>query len=381
MNYLHRAWAEINLDALIHNFKTIRSMTDSKIFSVVKANAYGHSVSLIAKTLDELGTDYFAVSNIDEARELRNLEIKKPILILGYTPPFLAEELIRYDIAQAVFSLEYAEKLSEFALHCKKRVKAHLKLDTGMGRIGFDCRTNTQSGLDEAKAALSLGGLDYEGVFTHFPVADTEEKQSSEYTRLQFERFMGCIAELEADGFNFKIKHCCNSGATLLYKDMHLDAIRPGLILYGLIPSAEVTQNYNLLPVMTFKATVSMVKTMNKDETISYGRTYKIEKPTKIATITAGYADGLPRLLSSKGYVLINGKRAAITGRICMDQFCADVTHIDDVKEGDTVILFGKGLPVTELADIAETINYEIVCGLSKRVPRIYIKDGKELDE
>ncbi len=380
MNYLHRAWAEIDLDALVHNFKTIRSMTDSKIFSVVKANAYGHSVPMIPRLLDECGTDYFAVSNIDEARELRALKINKPILILGYTPPFLAEELCRYDITQAVFSLEYAEKLSMAAIKHRQTVKAHLKLDTGMGRIGFDCRTDALPELESANSALKLKGLEFEGVFTHFPVADSEDTPHRDYTLSQYRRFEKCIGLLEEGGFKFRIKHCCNSAATLLCPDMHMDAIRPGIILYGLTPSVDITFSSKFIPVMTFKATVSMVKTMKNDETVSYGRTYKVERPTKIATVTAGYADGFPRMLSSKGFVLINGKRAPIVGRICMDQFCADVSDIEDVKEGDTVILFGKKLPVEELATAAQTINYEIVCGLSKRVPRIYIKDGKELD-
>lgn len=380
MNYLHRAWAEINLDALVHNFKLIRSMTDAKIFSVVKANAYGHSVPMIARLLDQNGTDYFAVSNIDEARELRGLDIKKPILILGYTPPFLAKELYENDIIQTVYSLEYAEKLNRFAAEAGVRVTAHMKLDTGMGRIGFDCRSDELWGLDEAKKALTLSNIVYKGVFTHFPVADSYESLHQTYTDSQYNRFTKAISILEKDGFSFEAKHCCNSAATLLDEDKHMDAIRPGIILYGLTPSVEIELNKPFMPVMTFKATVSMVKTVNAEETISYGRTYKAEKPTKIATVTAGYADGFPRLLSGKGSVLIRGKKAPIVGRICMDQFCADVSNIEGVEEGDTVILFGEGLPVEELATHSGTINYEIVCGLSKRVPRIYVRDGKELD-
>jgi len=380
VNYLHRAWAEIDLDALVHNFKLIRKMTDAKIFSVVKANAYGHSVPLIAKRLSENGTDYFAVSNIDEARELRALDIKQPILILGYTPPFLAEELYKNEIIQAVFSLDYAKKLSEFAKAANITVEAHLKLDTGMGRIGFDCRNEDLSGLGEAKEALCLSNIKYSGIFTHFPVADSEKTTDLDYTNKQYERFLLAISQLEEAGYSFEIKHCCNSAATLLSFDKHLDAIRPGIILYGLTPSTEITADYGFKPVMTFKAAVSMVKTVEKGQTVSYGRTYKTNKPTKIATITAGYADGFPRLLSNGGYVLINGQKAKIVGRICMDQFCADVSDIEKVKEGDTVILFGENLPVENLAELCGTINYELVCGLSKRVPRIYIENGKELD-
>lgn len=378
MKFLHRAWAEIDLDALIHNFKVIRSLTDAKIFSVVKANAYGHSVSIIAKILDEVGTDYFAVSNIDEAKELRNLSIKKPVLILGYTPPYFAEELAKSDITQAVFSPEYAEELNSYAAKNNTTVKAHLKLDTGMGRIGFDCRKDTLCGIEAAKRVLLLPNIEFEGVFTHFPVADSNLCDDKAYTEHQYNRFLSAIAALEQGGHRFKIKHCCNSAATLLYRNQHLDAVRPGIILYGLAPSDDVILNKEFRPVMTFKAAVSMVKTVNEDEFISYGRTYTAKHPTKIATVTAGYADGFPRLLSNVGYVLIHGKKAPITGRICMDQFCVDVSDIDNIREGDTVTLFGEGLPVEELARLTNTINYEIVCGLSKRVPRIYIKDGKE---
>lgn len=376
MNYLHRAWAEIDLDALVHNFKLVRSLTDAKIFSVVKANAYGHAVPLIAKALDRAGTDYFAVSNIDEAKELRGLGIKKPVLILGYTPPFLAEELHGGDIIQTVYSAEYAEKLNTFAEKSGLVIKAHMKLDTGMGRIGFDCRTEELCGICDAKRALGLKNLAFEGVFTHFPVADSYETADKAFTDEQFDRFMKAISLLEADGFSFELKHCCNSAATLLSKDKHLDAVRPGIILYGLTPSVDIELTAPFRPVMTFKATVSMVKEVAAEQTISYGRTYKTPKPIRLATVTAGYADGFPRLLSSNGCVLIRGKKAPIVGRICMDQFCCDVSHIEGATEGDQVILFGEGLPVEEMAKNAETINYEIVCGLSKRVPRIYL--GRE---
>lgn len=373
MNYLHRAWAEIDLDALVHNFKLVRSITDAKIFSVVKANAYGHAVPLIAQRLDRAGTDYFAVSNIDEARELRVLGIKKPILILGYTPPFLAEELYKNDIIQTVYSMEYAEKLNSFAKRGNLTLKAHLKLDTGMARIGFDCRTDEFSGLSDAQAALNLENLHFTGVFTHFPSADSYASADKEYTDKQFGRFLKAVELLETDDFKFEIKHCCNSAATLLYGDKHLDAVRPGIILYGLTPSVDIELKLPFKPVMTFKATVSMVKELDAQQTVSYGRTFKADRPMKIATVTAGYADGFPRLLSSKGNVLIRGQRAPIVGRICMDQFCCDVSHIEGVEEGDQVILFGEGLPVEEMARDSETINYEIVCGLSKRVPRIYL--------
>lgn len=376
MNYLHRAWAEINLDALLHNFKTIKSNTNAKIFSVVKANAYGHSVGKIALLLDKAGTDFFAVSNIDEAEELRQLGIEKPILILGYTPPVFAEKLVKLDLWQTVFGLEYAKNLNQTAEALGAKINCHLKFDTGMGRIGFDFRKGLD-GIEDVKSALRLENLNFEGVFTHFPVADSTKKADKTFTDAQYLRFLKAIDILEKDGFSLGLKHCCNSAATLLSKGKHLDAIRPGNILYGLTPDPAIELPYNLKPVMTFKAAVSMVKTLKRNETVSYGKTFKAKKDMTLATITAGYADGIPRLLSNNGYVVINGQKAPIIGRICMDQFCADVSHID-VKEGDTVILFGSELPVEKFAAWAKTINYEIVCGLSKRVPRIYIENGKE---
>lgn len=371
MSYLHRAWADIDLSALVHNFGVIKNLTKSKIFSVVKANAYGHSAPIVAKFLDSCGTDYFAVSNIDEAKELRDHGIAKPILILGYTPPFLAKELGEMEIIQAVFSLEYAEKLDDSARMADVTVKAHMKLDTGMGRIGFDCRQDSLDGLSSAEKALSLKHLDFKGVFTHFPVADSKEKTDENFTREEFARFMKAVDLLEAKGHKFALRHCCNSAATLLYPEMHLDAIRPGVILYGLSPDESLDLPKGLKPVMTFKSAVSMVKTLREGETVNYGRSFSADRPMKVATVTAGYADGLPRLLSNNGYVLIKGQKAPIVGRICMDQFCADVSHIEGVSEGDEVILFGEGLPVEDMARAAGTINYEIVCGISKRVPRV----------
>ncbi len=374
MKYLHRTWAEINLDALVHNFKLIRSMTNAKIFSVVKANAYGHSVDLVAPELDAAGTDCFAVSNLDEAKELRVLGINKPILILGYTPPTRAKELSEYDLIQTVFSYDFAKKLSDSAAVSGVTVRTHIKLDTGMGRIGFDFRDDGFKELVETRRLIYLKNLEFEGVFTHFPVADSDK----EYTLEQYNRFLTAVDYLENSGFNFKLKHCCNSAAFITNKNMHLDAVRPGIILYGLTPSTDLEISKEFMPVMSFKSVVSMVKTVSAGETVSYGKTYTFEKNTKVATVTAGYADGVLRLLSNKGRVLINGKYAKIVGRICMDQFCVDVTDIENVKEGDTVTLFGEGLPVEEFAHNADTINYEVVCGLSKRVPRIYIKNGQE---
>ena len=378
MNYLHRTWAEINLDALVHNFKLIKSMTDAKIFSVVKANAYGHSVDLVAPALDAAGTDFFAVSNLDEAKELRALDIAKPILILGYTPPNRAKELSDFDLVQTVFSYDFANKLNDCAAEAGVTVRTHIKLDTGMGRIGFDFRDESFKEFVETRRLIYFKNLQFEGVFTHFPVADGTCEADKQCTLDEFERFVTAVNYLKDYGFNFKIRHCCNSAAFLTSKDMHLDAVRPGIILYGLTPNADLEISKEFKPVMSFKSVVSMVKTVYEGETVSYGKTYTFKKTTKVATVTAGYADGVSRLLSNKGRVLINGKYAKIVGRICMDQFCVDVTDIENVKEGDIVTLFGEGLPVEEFAADSDTINYEVVCSLSKRVPRIYIKNGQE---
>lgn len=378
MNCLRRSWAEINLDALVHNFSIIKSMTDAKIFSVVKADAYGHSAKTAAKVLDQAGTDFFAVSNIEEAKELRQTGIVKPILILGYTPPSLAKELADYDITQTIFSYDFAQKLNEKAAAVGGVVHAHIKLDTGMGRIGFDFRDEGFKDLVETRRLINFKNLDFEGVFTHFPVADSSAPEDIAYTKDSFKRFTSAIDYLENEGFSFKVRHCCNSAATLNYKEMHLDAVRPGIILYGLTPDKDMDIGEKFLPVMTFKAVVSMVKHLSAGETVNYGRSYAFKRNAKVATVSAGYADGVVRLLSNKGRVLVNGKYANIVGRICMDQFCIDVTDID-VKEGDVVTIFGDGLPAEEQADKAQTINYELVCGVSKRIPRIFFKNGKEI--
>ena len=369
MNHLKRTWAEINLDALVHNFKVIKAKTDAKIFSVVKADAYGHSVNLVAPALLKAGTDYFAVSNINEAKELRALGINKPILILGYTPPECAKELNDFGLTQTVYSYEFAQKLNEQAAKLGVMIKAHIKLDTGMGRIGFDFRNEGFNEFVETRRLLIFKNLEFEGVFTHFAVADTDK----DYTEEQFARFMAAIDLLHGCGFDFKIRHCCNSAAFLNHSNMHLDAVRPGIILYGLTPDPGMDIGREFLPVMSLKSVISQIKTISAGQTVSYGRTHTANKDTKIATVTAGYADGVLRLLSNRGRVLINGQYAPIVGRICMDQFCVDITDINSAKVGDTVTIFGEGLPAEEMAATADTINYEVVCSVTKRVPRIKV--------
>lgn len=376
MDFLHRTWAEIDLPSLKHNFNLIKQKSEKGlIMSVVKANAYGHSVSDIAPVLEEIGTDWFGVSNIYEAIQLRKIGIKKPILILGYTPVNMVKTLSDFDISQCVYSLDYATLLSQYAKKSGVTIKAHLKLDTGMSRLGFDCRTDDLKGIGEAVESAKKESLICEGVFTHFAESDREISKDDGWTDAQYNRFLNAISVLKSNGVTPDICHCANSAALVTDKDKLLDMTRPGIILYGLSPSSASQFDIDLKPVMTLKSVVSMVKTIKCGDTVSYGRTFKAEKEMKIATIAAGYADGYPRLLSNNGYVIINGKKANILGRVCMDQMSVDVSDVPDVKMGDEVLLFGKELSVDMLAEKVGTINYEIVCGISPRVPRVIIKE------
>lgn len=358
---------KIDLDIIERNFDAVREKAKVPVMAVIKADAYGHGAVETARLLQRCGAYGFAVSNLAEAEELREAGIRLPVLILGYTPAEYAPSLIKYDVEQCVYSLEYARALNAAAT---EKLRVHLKLDTGMGRIGFDCRSEDAPGLKEAKQVLGMENLDVTGVFMHFAVADTPSE--AEFTRGQYQRFRMAVDALEEGGHRFQIRHCRNSAAALELPEEKTDALRAGIILYGLTPSEDMALPADFQPVMSLYSTVSMVKTVADGESVSYGRTYKAQGMRKIATVSAGYADGVPRLLSNRGSVLICGQRASIVGRVCMDQFCVDVTDIEDVKMGDTVTVFGPGLPVDEVARAAETINYEVVCGISKRVPRVY---------
>ncbi len=368
MNYLRRTWKEINIEALCNNLDIIKQKTGAKVCAVVKADAYGHGAVGIAKALEQNGVHSFAVSNIQEAEELRTAGIKAPILILGYTPEIFAADLSELGFTQCVYSLEYAKALDENAKRANCTIEVHIKLDTGMCRLGFDCRNDDYIGIEEAKKVLSLKNLSVSGVFTHFSSADGDEPDDDAFTNDQYDRFSQAVAILEQDGFCFKEKHCCNSAATLLGLAKEDETVRAGIILYGLAPSVNIPLPDGMKPVMSLYSVVSMVKEIDAGSSVSYGRTFKAEKPMKIATVSAGYADGVPRLLSNKGSVIVRGKRAKIVGRICMDQFCIDVSDIEDVKTGDRVTIFGEELSVNEVAEQAGTINYEIICGISKRV-------------
>ncbi|MDO4608106.1 MAG: alanine racemase [Clostridia bacterium] len=370
MDFLRRTWAEIDTNALIHNFKIIKKTATTPVMAIVKADAYGHGADIVAPLLEAHGADFFGVSNIEEAIELRDYGITKPILILGYTPSNLVAELIKYDISQCVYCYEIAKELSAGAKSLDKTLKIHLKLDTGMSRLGFDCRNDSLEGINLALKSAQLENLYIEGIFTHFAVSDRTECDDDGFTDEQYNRFCKAVDYLKSNGVTAPFNHCCNSAAICQDANKHLAMCRAGIILYGLTPSADLTLQQDFIPVMEMKSVISMIKTIHTGDTVSYGRTFTADRDIKIATVTAGYADGYPRALSNKGYVLINGKPANIIGRVCMDQFCVDVTGLD-VSVGDEVLLFGKDLPIENLAEICGTINYELVCGVSPRVKRI----------
>lgn len=385
-NFLKRTWAEIDLDALKSNFLEIKKKVgnNAKIMCVVKADAYGHGVKNIIREYQILGADWYAVSNLAEAIEIRNAGATKPILILGYTPVEMVETLQNYNISQAILSEEYAQKL---ILECRKKnacIKGHIKVDTGMSRIGFSAQSHDEI-QNSIKSILTLNQnkeLNIEGIFTHFSVSD-DLSQGVEYTKMQFNNFKSVVDGLEKSGMTIPLKHCCNSGGIIEYPYMYMDMVRAGIILYGLSPSVELSGKLNLTPVMKLKTVVSQLKTIKKGTCVSYGRTFVAQNDMKIATVPIGYADGYSRDFSNKAEMTVCGKRAKIVGRVCMDQLMLDVTGIDGVEEGTIVTVFGDGsdntITVDELASISNTINYEIVCLIGKRVPRIYLKDNKEV--
>lgn len=383
MEFVKRTWAEISLDAIAHNFNEIKNKIGgkSKICCVIKADGYGHGAVELAHIYEKLGADFFAVSNIDEGVEIRNSGSTLPIVILGYTPASDAIRLSQYNISQAVFSLDYAKSLSD---ECKKHncaCKIHIKADTGMSRIGFMCQEFPRDdySINEICEACRLPNLQLEGLFTHFCVSD-EAEEGKDFTIKQYENFTYVKNKLKNCGFDIEICHCSNSGAIEDYSDTYCDMVRAGIILYGLAPSQKLLGRLNLIPAMTLKTTVAYVKELKKGADISYGRTFTANSDMKIATVPIGYADGYIRQNVQNGYMLVNGKKAKIVGRICMDQTMLDVTDIEDVKTGDEAIVFGTGENGEPTADlIAEntgTINYEVVCLVGKRVPRIYYKNG-----
>ncbi len=374
--YSTRTWAEINMTVVADNYRLIRRQLrdNTKVCCVIKANAYGHGAVELAKKYAELGAEFFAVSNLDEAMQLREAGLETPILILGYTNPANANLLGDNKITQCIFSLDYARALSEAASTAKVLVTTHLKLDTGMTRIGFRCKGDQHDELDQAVAACQLPHLSPEGVFMHFAVAD-EGNDGKEFTLLQYKRFLAGIEQLKENGIEFQIRHCANSAAIFDYPEFQLDMVRAGIVLYGLQPSNALIHPPKLKPVMTLKSVVSQVKTVHEDDTISYGRTYRATDERVIATVPVGYADGFYRLNGTGKYsLLIHGQPARITGRVCMDQLMVDVTGLD-CKPGDEVTIFGDtaGHTASDIAEVCGTINYEVTCDVAPRVPRKYI--------
>lgn len=384
-NILRRTWAEIDLDNVEYNFNLIKShLNDNvKTMCVIKADAYGHGAVQLAQIYDKLGCDWFAVSNLEEAIQLRKAGFKQDILILGYTNPQCANLLHKYNVTQAVFSYDFADKLSKQAAKHEVTLNVHMKVDTGMTRIGFYAHDeqDINSACDTMEMAAKLSNLNFTGIFTHFAVAD--ESSGKQYTEHQFDAFSAVIDELAKRGITFELRHCCNSAAIMLYPHMHLDMVRPGIILYGLSPSPEMKNYWDFKPVMSLKSTISLVKDVPENVPVSYGGTYITKAVTKIATAAIGYADGYPRVASNKAQMLVNGKRVSLIGRVCMDQLMLDVTGIDGIEEGNSVTIFGNSgeqcISIDELAELAETINYEIACDIGKRVARVYLKNKKEV--
>lgn len=380
--YQH-SWAEINLNHLEYNLNQIAKFAPvQKIMAVVKANAYGHTCRAVVPFLQRLGVQHFAVSNEYEALDLRRHGVTGTVLVLGRVDPAAAAELSENGVTVAVFSPSYARGLAE-QLPAGKTLCCHIKLDTGMGRLGLNCREHWQP-TELAKAAkeiVSTPGLQVTGAFTHFAAADTDGDCTGAFTAGQYRRFATACESLKAllPGRQLCL-HCSNSAATLLQKDFKTSLYRAGIIMYGCTPSNGLQLPVTLKPVFSFKTVISQIKTVQPGESLSYGRTFTAKEPIKVATIAAGYADGYMRGLSGKGSVWLHGVLCPLLGRICMDQAMIDVTHCPAAKPGDAVELFGEHLPVEQPAALLQTINYELLCAVSHRVPRLVLQNGKVVD-
>ncbi len=373
----NRIFARINMDNLRHNIEQMKSKLkpDMKVLAVVKADAYGHGAVGVATRIRDLA-DYYGVATVDEAIELRNAGITEPILIIGYTDSEDFSKLVEYNITQTVYDVSECEKLSALGLSMNTKIKVHLKVDTGMGRIGFSI---SEDGVKKALAIKDMKGLDVEGIFTHYARADEYDKS---YTYCQKEKFLSFIKALEAGGMTFRLKHIDNSAGTMEIDDHEFDMVRLGIVTYGLYPSEEVDQSVDIRPVMSLISHVSHVKTVPMGTSISYGGTYVTDRERVIATVTVGYADGYPRAQSNIGRVIIRGEYAPIVGRVCMDQLMIDVTDISGVSVKDEVILIGgtedKYISVEEVALPANSFNYELICHIGRRVPHVYNEHGAD---
>lgn len=388
IDYLKRSWAVVNLDNVAHNIEEIKRVLTPRcmLMGVVKADAYGHGDKYIADELVRLGVNWFGVSNIEEAVSLRTQGIFHPILIFGTTPAGHAKALNEYNITQTIHSAAYARELQASAEDARVDLNVHVKIDTGMSRLGFVLDNGfAEQSIKEIIELAGYPNLRTQGIFTHFACADETPEDSVRYTKAQYKRFQDVISRLQASGVYFDIKHCCNSAGTIMFPEMHMDMVRPGILIYGLSPSRDCfdARKVWLEPAMELYSVVSMVKEIDSGTAVSYGRCYTANGKTIVATVPIGYADGFGRGLSNKARMLVRGKYANVIGRVCMDMLMLDVTHIDGVTAGDIVTIVGNdgenSLTFDEMAELSGTINYEKVCLIGKRVPRIYRRGGKDI--
>lgn len=381
MKEYYRVQANIDLDAICSNLKETRKIInqDTKIMAIVKADAYGHGMIPVVKALDAMGIDAYGIAILEEGIELRKAGIKKPLLILGFTPSPMYPDLVEYDITQTVFKYDMAKEISDVAMSMNKIANIHIKLDTGMSRIGFQI---DEESLNIILDIAKLPGIKISGIFTHFACADEKDKTSAHKQLSEFNDF---IKKLEDSGLYIPMKHISNSAAIMDLPEANMDMVRSGIATYGLYPSEEVQKGrLALKPALELKTNVVFIKDVPAGVGVGYNSTYITTKKTTIATIPVGYGDGYPRQLSSKGRVLINGQYAPIIGRICMDQFMVDITGLKDIKEGDVVTLVGRDgdefISVEEVAALSGSFNYEFICNIGKRIPRVYYKGGKVVE-
>ena len=380
LNYMQkRTWAEVDLDALKDNYRILRQRVPStaKICCIIKADAYGHGALRVAQLYEELGADFLAVSNIEEAMTVRRGGIKSPLLILGYTHPSCAKILYDYGISQCVYSYEYGKELAEAANACGAILSIHLKLDVGMGRLGFVIGQTDGEIFEQALEICRFNCFRTEGIFTHFPMAD-EGKRGREVTARQFEQFCKITKKLEESGVKFDIKHCSNSAAAIKYPEYSLDMVRLGISLYGVLPSKDI-KDVSLKNTISMKTVISNIKSVKKGDGIGYGSEYIANRNMLIATLPIGYADGFKREnFKNKTKVTVRGKLCSITGRVCMDQIMIDVSEVDGARVGDEVIIYGGSSEINldEFSQNNYKIPYETMCEISARVPRVYYKDN-----
>ncbi|MCL2056082.1 MAG: alanine racemase [Oscillospiraceae bacterium] len=369
MDYMKRCRAVVDLDRIVHNYRAVRGFLAPacKLMASVKADAYGHGLEQVARELEALGADWFGVSCIEEGLSLRKYGISAPILNFGYTPQEYAKDLAENDITQTVYCMDYAKLLHDAAIRAGVTLEIHIKLDTGMSRLGF-----FPDELDDAEAVCKMPHFHAGGIYTHLACADEANADAAAFTKSQFAKFTNAVRELESRGISFPLRHCCNSGGTVFYPEMHLDMVRPGIMLYGLCPGADLQGKIDIKPAMAWYSRVTMVKELPDGTPVSYGRTAQTVGARKIATVAVGYADGYPRAMSGRGRMIVRGQYTPVIGRVCMDQLMLDVTGIPGIEIGDAVTIAGDSLPFDELARLCGTISYETVCLVGKRVPRVY---------